>query len=274
MILALLIGAILFAIGVRLLRTVLLFYLGQRRDLYFHEARAWMGHARLGGALCIMGGGLFGVAGYGQELAASGIIFGSLAIAVVWWLTLPAIIRLLPPLWLKDFEVNHSREDIEAVIQNGQAMLFLYPKAFPQIIRDQVGWETWLLTVTGMVPMVNLELYRLRALQAMERKLYPIAIVAADNIIKYRPDQALGYKLRAQAYFYDFRYDKAITDYTIAIQLQPNDIDLYYYRARMLLIMDAPAAALEDINRALGIEPGHGRLLDLRKSAQERLASA
>ncbi|HLA45601.1 MAG TPA: hypothetical protein VJZ27_19285, partial [Aggregatilineales bacterium] len=111
-------------------------------------------------------------------------------------------------------------------------------------------------TVTERIPVAMLDMYQRRAELAIEYNLHPIAIKVATEIIKYRPDRATGYQLRARAYFGNQEFNKALNDLMICIRMQPHDARLYYQRARIYRLIMQPEAAAEDMRRARELLPG------------------
>lgn len=263
MIILLLMGAGIFAIGLYTLIPVFLFYVGQRRDLYFHPETTWMSLTWWGGAQILAGSGLIAVA-----LRFEGTLMVFLmttGFIVVWWIISPPLLKRFPPGWIREFEKNRSPLEVDAVRQNGSALLHSYPRIFRQVLH--YDWEVWLMTVTHLPPIASLKVYERRAQQAIEHRVFPVAVIAANTIIKHRPDIPLGYELRAQAYFRDHKYQYALDDLTIVLEKQPHHADSYYLRARIYMIMEQPQQAVSDLNRAIELLPEEARFYTLRAAA-------
>jgi hypothetical protein len=271
MIFGLVVGGGLLLIGTRMLGAVILFYLGQRRDLYFHPEGTWQGMARLGGTLVIMGGGMMLAAWLSDRVTIPVLLPLGAMVSIVWWIVIPWLTTLFPPQWLARLEKGRPPDDLEAILNNGATRLQTHPRLFRQIIRDPAGWESWLMTVTHALPIVLLESYRQRAELAMEYHLYPVAVRIAERIIHYRPDQALGYHLRARANEADRRYHAALADLTTCIAYEPANPLFYVQRARIYLILDEDLAALQNIEDALRLKPDCEDALALWVIAEKRL---
>ena len=267
-------GVILVLVGMRILSNVVLFYRGVQREMYFSPAKAWIGMARLGGALVIMGISLTAAYLLVNVVENWTVVLAGVAVGVAWWGWSPLWIAMNPPRWVRHLESEHPKPDLDAILQNGSAMLIHRPQQFRRIIRDEVGWETWITTVTGFFPLMTLDTYIERARQAMALELFPIAVSAAGEVIRFRPNQALGYELRAEAHFRNHQYDKARQDYDTAIQLEPERGDLYYERARLHLILGHSAASVADLELALAIDSSQTHWQNLARVARETLNDA
>lgn len=274
MIFLLTIASIIFVLGLRLAVTVLLFYRGQRRELYFQAEQAWIGTGRLAGTLIFAGGLLLMLVILRREMSVGLMIVTGFMLISLWWAFSPLVFEWLPPGWVREIETGRTPQEIDTIIQNGAAMLIHYPHIFRQIIRDEVGWEAWLLTNVGYIPLVSLDIYVKRAQQAMDNHLHPIAIVAAEHIIKYRPDQGLGYALRAQAHFRNHRYDLALDDYSRALERQPHQAEWYFQRGRLHILLEQPERALADLEQALALQPTQIEWQHLRENVLKMLEKA
>ena len=148
MIFVLLIGLMLFVVGGRITVPVLLFYMEQERSLYFESDISRVGMARLGGTLTMAGGSLVSLV---LLPVVNGIpLVGTIiVVSAIWWISAPRTMKWLPPRWVRQFEEGRSAEELRAIMQNGAALLYLYPEIFRQIIRDKAGWDTWITTITG-----------------------------------------------------------------------------------------------------------------------------
>lgn len=267
MIILLAIGASVFAAGIYTLIPIIQFYVGQRRDLYFHPETTWMTITWWGGVQLLIGSGLMAVALLLDFDGTALVFLLTLGLIVTWWVLSPPLLRRFPPRWISEFEKGRSPTEIEAVRQNGSALLRTHPKAFRQVLYHPAGWDMWLMTVTSLIPMASLEVYERRAQQAIAHNLFPIAVVAANRIIHYRPDKPLGYELRAQAYLKDHQYNRALQDFSIVLEKKPHDAEAYYQRARIYMIMELPEQAMDDLNRAVELLPGEARFHTLREAA-------
>ena len=77
-----------------------------------------------------------------------------------------------------------------------------------------------------------------------------------DNSIKFAKDLAQAYGQRAAMYCHHVKQpEKAIEDYTKAIELDPNRTCLYSNRASCYTRMKQPEKAIEYFNKALELDP-------------------
>lgn len=241
-----------------------LLYLGIRRDLYFQAEQTWVGMSRLGVSL-MTGGGILLVTtnaiNMGLPLAYN---FCGLGWAVMWLLT-PLAVQAIPPPWIRRLRHNHAHE-IDLIRAYGQVMLQTRPDHFQRIIRNVDGWEAWLLTISRAMPLQALDEWQQRAEVAMENHLIPVAIQAAEQIIQQRPDQALGFHLRARALIADHRPLPALRDLDTCLHLQPSNADFYYQRARLRWLLGDTPGAQNDLDHALTLQPDATHLIALRET--------
>ena len=84
-------------------------------------------------------------------------------------------------------------------------------------------------------------------------------------------NSALGYALRANKYEAAGQFDRAIADYSKAIQMAPRDASYYNYRAWAYFKAGKAAKGLPDAKKALELQPNYARALDTRASIYEAL---
>jgi tetratricopeptide (TPR) repeat protein len=265
-------GAVVALPGLRWLFLLLLFYQGQRRDLYFRRDQNWKRLAQLGSASLL----------YGLSIVTFGMRFYMVLMDFVSCCTFflmlglvayaPALLKRYPPPWLRRLEDARSDYELAIVIEYGRAMLGTYPETFRQIIRAEDGWETWLLTIIEPDPMSRFDFHIIQAENALGNRNFQVARVIADDIIRTRPDRALGYQLRARALLGDYRFAEAAQAYDICIEMEPHNVDFYYRRARVHLMLDDMDAAHADLQRASELAPDDERLRVLRDIAAKRQA--
>lgn len=83
--------------------------------------------------------------------------------------------------------------------------------------------------------------------------------------IKLNPDNASYYESRGDSYYYYFtEYQKAINDYTKALEFSPQDSSILGARSRTYLQLKQYDMALADINEALKYDSLNPRLLRIR----------
>lgn len=265
---------VLFAIGIMLvvgggwlLRIIILFYMGQRRDLYFREGRVWVGMGRVGGAMVTAGVGTLMMAALNLlSIASLTLIF-----TVLWWLLAPLAMQALPPSWLRVFEQEHTPRDLNAIRQHGVGMLVAEPARFRMVIRNLDGWEAWLMSVQSDMPKIILDAYIRRAEIAMQHNLLPLAHEAADYIIKYRPDSDQGYALRAQIHLKNFKFAAAAADYAASARLAPHRADYFLGLARAQLKLYQFEDALAALNHAKQLAPEDETIANLHRLVAQNL---
>jgi tetratricopeptide (TPR) repeat protein len=266
MTLMLLIGGLSLLFGMWQLGLLLQFYLGQRRDLYFYLDRVWLGMGRMGGSLSLIGASLIAVALLPTSLSRLSMALVSFTITIAWWIGAPTFLRWNPPRWVREFEASRPPDDLQAILQNGTAMLILRPGQFQRMVREAHGWESWVMTVTSPVPIALLDTYIKRVEMALQLNLSPLAVEAADQIIAYRGDHPMGYELRAKAHAHNHRYEEALADLARCIEIAPKSAVYYQQRARLYITLNQPKEALENLEIALCLKPDSSELLKLRET--------
>jgi hypothetical protein len=131
-------------VGIGLMSQVIQFYRGYRREFYLLYGRTWTFIAGMGATMV-----LWCAIGMVTEMAGvpGQVLAMLLCISPTFWLGLSAMFLVFPPLWLREFERDHSTFEIALAINNAQVLLRNYPRAFRQTIRQREGWELWLLSL-------------------------------------------------------------------------------------------------------------------------------
>lgn len=97
------------------------------------------------------------------------------------------------------------------------------------------------------------------ALAYQESREYDRAIENYTKAIELNPNFATAYYDRGKSYVIKHEYDKAIKDLNRAIELNPEDANLYYFRGSIHhAVKDNYDQAVIDYRKALEIEPNHG----------------
>jgi tetratricopeptide (TPR) repeat protein len=115
-------------------------------------------------------------------------------------------------------------------------------------------------------PRVNWErlfgyatLHSLRGLDFYKKSDYDHAISEYTDAIKLDPDNdfanASAYYYRGLAYHHKYEYDKAIRDFNRAILLNPTKATGYYYRGVAYYHKDEYDNAIRDFNEAIFLDP-------------------
>ena len=85
------------------------------------------------------------------------------------------------------------------------------------------------------------------------------AIAAYDEAIRIQPEVGGLYEARGTAYMYAGQHDDALADYSLAIELDPNDAGHWRRRAHAHTIAPTPLPqkGVEDATRAIELDPHH-----------------
>ncbi len=100
----------------------------------------------------------------------------------------------------------------------------------------------------------------LEALSAHNQQEYARAIELYTYILNRKPKKsirALVYIHRGMAFFGESNYDKALEDFTLAINLEPENPRIYFYRGVVQRFRKDLNGALVDFNRSLELDPYH-----------------
>jgi len=96
-----------------------------------------------------------------------------------------------------------------------------------------------------------------RGRTAYDQKNYDRAITEFTEAIRLNPNYELAFYFRAEAYTIKDDYDKALADFTQAIRLSPNDTDNYNERGYVYIIRNEYDRAIADFNQTLKIDPNN-----------------
>jgi len=97
------------------------------------------------------------------------------------------------------------------------------------------------------------------------------AIRACTEAILRDPKDAVSYVNRAFEYLQKADYARAVSDYSRAIEIEPERWDAFQGRAWAHLKMNKAAEGLLDAERSLALKPGDARTLDIRGHILEAL---
>ena len=87
--------------------------------------------------------------------------------------------------------------------------------------------------------------------------LHEAALADYDQAIRLKPDDAAAYNNRGIEKSTLSRHEDAITDYDQAIRLKPDDAEVYYNRGNAKSILGQPNAAIVDFNQAIDLNPDY-----------------
>jgi tetratricopeptide (TPR) repeat protein len=99
------------------------------------------------------------------------------------------------------------------------------------------------------------------AIILMQAGNYARAVEYISQAIRLAPEDAVNYWNRGRILFDLERYEEALADYSVAIQIEPSAA-LYAGRSVVHLALGKEAAALGDLNDALDLEPSAENLLN------------
>ena len=110
----------------------------------------------------------------------------------------------------------------------------------------------------------------LAALNAHNRNDYVMAIDIYTYILSKNPKEEIAsliHKHRGMAYFSESRYEEALEDFSLTLELDPKNYKAAYYRGVVHSVMMNYAAAVDDFSLALKIHPFHFYSLYRRSQA-------
>ena len=103
-----------------------------------------------------------------------------------------------------------------------------------------------------------------------ETREYDKAITSYSNAIELDPNHALSYYNRGCAYGEIGEYEKAIADFNKAVELDPNDANAYYNRGLAYHEKGEAPEAVNDLEKCIGLSTDPERT----KAAQQALRKA
>lgn len=97
--------------------------------------------------------------------------------------------------------------------------------------------------------------YLAKAKKNMEEEKYHEVISLCDKALKINKDLPQAYSFRGNAKYNLGQYDIAVADFSLAIEIEPEDAEHYYDRSWSYCNMDNYEDAIIDMTKALEIEP-------------------
>jgi tetratricopeptide (TPR) repeat protein len=97
--------------------------------------------------------------------------------------------------------------------------------------------------------------YRTRSAETAEQGKYSLALKYCDRALAIWSEDPLGRNDRGTVYAQKNEFAKAVTDYTLALKLEPRLAMAYRNRGAAYLQLGKPAEAVTDYTRALELEP-------------------
>ena len=115
--------------------------------------------------------------------------------------------------------------------------------------------------------------------RANQEKKCDIALEYFNKYLEIDPTSHAGYNNRGVAYYGLDEYEKAISDFDIAISLKPGEAKYYFNRGYSYYLLGEHNSALSDMNQAVAIDPtiasfwyGRGKLyFDMKKFEEASL---
>jgi hypothetical protein len=249
-----------------------LFYLGQRRDIYFNEDDPLFWYAQ-GCSALFFDLAMVYLTGAAINQGVTPLSCLSTALFTVIYASVVVALPLtsrFPPRWVRDLEASRTPEELANIRDLGRFHLEKYPRMFKAVINTHHGWESWLLTIIHPVPLPVLRRYAMRGEHALGNNLHETASTIADDIVAERPDLSVGYLLGAHVYIKNHQFDDAVTLLDTCIALEPHNVDFYLQRARVHLVRNQMEAAFRDMETVSALQPDNERLAVLREIAARR----
>jgi len=109
-----------------------------------------------------------------------------------------------------------------------------------------------------------------RGRAAYDQKNYDRAITEFTEAIRLNPNYELAYYYRAETYVLKNDYDKALADFDQAIRLSPNDDDNFSERGYVYILKNDYDRAIADFNQALRINPDNEDAKEGLEAARKR----
>lgn len=107
--------------------------------------------------------------------------------------------------------------------------------------------------------------YQQRAYAAATNQQFPDAISDYSEALKITPDDSRIYEQRAAVEMKLNDYDKALADYSQAIKLKPNEVRYYGYRSYIYEVKGDIANAMADTEKVLKLDPKNQEALSRKK---------
>jgi len=113
-----------------------------------------------------------------------------------------------------------------------------------------------------------------RGRTAFDQKNYDRAITEFTEAIRLNPNYELAYYFRAETYIMKEDHDKALADFTQAIRLSPNDTVNYNERGYVYILKNDYDRAIADFNQTLKIDPNNTDAKEGLELVQQRKQNA
>ena len=115
--------------------------------------------------------------------------------------------------------------------------------------------------------------YLQRGIEAHKERKLDEAIKHYTNAISLQPDNhmlARAYNNRGNAYEGKGKQDLALEDYSMAIEINPDDADAYFYRGFTYELKQNSEAAIKDYDKAIELNPNHAEAYVYRAGMANR----
>jgi tetratricopeptide (TPR) repeat protein len=168
--------------------------------------------------------------------------------------------------------LNFARQKWTAAAQDVEKSIQLRPYAESHVLRARL-WErkgeqkkaavacqqALQVSAANAKEYIRARTYSQLARALLECQDYPQAIATLDRCLQEGGQgDAMIYRLRGLARAKSAKYGGAISDYTQALALEPNDSFTHAYRGWVYLVQDALKPALADFEEAIRLDPKNG----------------
>lgn len=120
----------------------------------------------------------------------------------------------------------------------------------------------------------NVNAHRYRGYALLSKKDFQHAVEDYDVVIGQNHDDFEALDRRAYALTAMKQYDKATADYTTMIKAKPRELRGYLGRSYVLDTTNKPKEAMEDVNKALEIDPKNDTALNRKKRLEAVMKAA
>jgi tetratricopeptide (TPR) repeat protein len=101
------------------------------------------------------------------------------------------------------------------------------------------------------------DIHRTRGFAYIRNKNYAFAKQDFDQAIKFNPNDANAYGMRAVVHYTGKQYDLALADYNVVLQKAPTNHAAYNLRGKVYLDKGMHARAVQDFDQALKLQPNN-----------------
>ena len=134
---------------------------------------------------------------------------------------------------------------------------------------QQEKWDECISVLTECIPLAKdadkkLTIYNNRGLAYSGKNEYDRALEDYSKAIELKPDDADAYYNRGVAYARKSEYDRALEDCSKAIELKPDYAEAYYSRGAAYVIKSEYDRTIEDCSKAIELKPDYAEAYYIR----------